>query len=57
MIKMYRVTVQDKNDPESGRRYTCGEKEKNFYLQVFSGHYNIEVEELFYSQEESEKES
>ena len=55
MIKMYRVTIQDKNNPESERRYTCGEKEKNFYLQVFSGHYNIEVEEFFNSKDSEEQ--
>ncbi len=57
MFKMYRLTVQDQNDPDSKRQYTCGEKEKDFYLQVFSGHYNIKVEELFYSQEDSEEKS
>lgn len=57
MFKMYRLTVQDQNDPDSKRQYTCGEKEKDFYLQVFSGHYNIKVEELFYSQEDLEEKS
>lgn len=52
-IKMYDITVQNKNDLDNMATYHVGEKEMHFLLRTFgNSHYNINVEEAFYSETE-----
>lgn len=45
---MYKIIVQDKNNPDVVRTYDATKKEHDFFMRVFSNsHYNVTVKEYY----------